>query len=131
MLVRLPEPYDFAVSTERFRAFGVDRANLWHEGGLHRVIGGREVRIEAAPGGVDVEPHDAEIEREVLTLLGAPFDLDAFYAWETEDEVLLRLRPLARGLPAAARAGPVRVARHLDHRAAGLAPLRRSRSAAG
>ena len=98
MLVRLPEPYDFDISTERFRAFGVDRANLWHEGGLHRVIGGREVRIEAAPGGVDVEPHDEhEIEREVLTLLGAPFDLDAFYAWATEDEVLLRLRPSLAG----------------------------------
>ena len=97
MLVRLPEPYDFAVSTERFRAFGVDRANLWHEAGLHRVIRGREVRIEAAPGGVDVEPLDAGIEREVLTLLGAPFDLEAFYAWETEDEVLLRLRPLLAG----------------------------------
>ena len=97
MLVRLPEPYDFALSTERFRAFGVDRANLWHEGGLHRVIGGREVRIEAAPGGVDVEPHDAEVEREVLTLLGAPFDLAAFYAWETDDAVLVRLRPLLAG----------------------------------
>jgi 3-methyladenine DNA glycosylase/8-oxoguanine DNA glycosylase len=97
MLLRLPEPYDFDVSTERFRAFGVDRANLWHEGGLHRVIGGREVRIEAAPAGVDVEPHDSEIEREVLTLLGAPFDLDAFYAWETGDEVLLRLRALLAG----------------------------------
>ena len=70
VLVRLPEPYDFALSTERFRAFGVDLANLWHEGGLHRVVGGREVRIEAAPGGVDVEPLDAAIEREVLTLLG-------------------------------------------------------------
>jgi DNA-3-methyladenine glycosylase II len=97
MLVRLPEPYDFDVSTERFRAFGVDRANLWHEGGLHRVIAGREVRIEAAPGGVDVEPHNDAIEHEVLTLLGAPFDLDAFNAWSTDDEVLLRLRPLLAG----------------------------------
>jgi 3-methyladenine DNA glycosylase/8-oxoguanine DNA glycosylase len=97
MLVRLPEPYDFALSTERFRAFGIDRANLWHEGGLHRVIAGREVRIEAAPGGVEVEPHDQEIESEVLTLLGAPFDLDGFNAWETEDEVLVRLRPLLAG----------------------------------
>src|SRR5687767_12240674 len=97
MLVRLPEPYDFALSTERFRAFGVDRANLWHEGGLHRVIAGREVRIEAASGGVEVTPYDAVVEREVLTLLGAPFDLDAFYAWETDDTVLLRLRPLLAG----------------------------------
>ena len=41
----LPQPYDFHASTERFRSYGVDRANLWHEGGLHRVIAGREVRI--------------------------------------------------------------------------------------
>ena len=58
LLLRFPEPYDFELSTERFRAFGPDLANLWHEGGLHRVVGGREVRIEAAPGGVDVEPLD-------------------------------------------------------------------------
>ena len=30
----------------------------WHDGGLHRVIAGREVRLEAAPGGVEVEPFD-------------------------------------------------------------------------
>src|SRR5436190_24113353 len=35
----IPQPYDFALSTERFRAFGIDLANLWHEGGLHRVVG--------------------------------------------------------------------------------------------
>ena len=74
----LSEPYDFDVSTERFRAFGPDLANLWHEGGLHRVVGGREVRIRPRPGGVDVEPHDTAIEAEVLTLLGAPFDVAAF-----------------------------------------------------
>ena len=78
-LLAIPQPYDFEVSTERFRAFGPDVANLWHEGGLHRVVGGREVRIEAAPGGVLVEPLDAAIEAEVSTLLGLPFDLDAFY----------------------------------------------------
>ena len=47
-LLRLPEPYDFELSTERFRAFGPDLANLWHEGGVHRVVNGREFRIEAA-----------------------------------------------------------------------------------
>lgn len=78
-LLRVPEPYDFAFSTERFRRFGPDLANLWHEGGLHRVVGGREVRIEAAPGGVDVEPFDEEIAWEVGKLLGLEFDLGAFY----------------------------------------------------
>jgi 3-methyladenine DNA glycosylase/8-oxoguanine DNA glycosylase len=84
----LPEPYDFDVSTERFRAFGPDLANLWHEGGLHRVVGDREVRIESTHGGVDVDPLDAETRAVVLKLLGAEFDLPPFYAWAAEDPVL-------------------------------------------
>ena len=55
---RSPQPYDFLASTERFRSYGADRANAWHDGGLHRVIAGREVRLVAAPGGVEVEPAD-------------------------------------------------------------------------
>jgi DNA-3-methyladenine glycosylase II len=96
-LVALPEPFDFALSTERFRVFGVDLANLWHEGGLHRVIGGREVRIEAAPGGVDVVPFDAAIERGVLKLLGAEFQLDPFYEWAAGDPVLGPITARLRG----------------------------------
>jgi DNA-3-methyladenine glycosylase II len=84
----LPQPYDFDVSTERFRAFGPDLANLWHDGGLHRVVGGREVRVAEAPGGVDVEPMDEEIRGVVLKLLGAEFELDPFYAWAAEQPVL-------------------------------------------
>jgi 3-methyladenine DNA glycosylase/8-oxoguanine DNA glycosylase len=84
----LPEPYDFAVSTERFRAFGIDLANLWHEGGLHRVVGGTEVRIEAAPGGVDIEPLTDATRPDVLKLLGAEFALDPFYEWAAGDPIL-------------------------------------------
>jgi 3-methyladenine DNA glycosylase/8-oxoguanine DNA glycosylase len=80
-LLPLPQPYDFDLSTERFRAFGRDLANLWHDGGLHRVVDGREVRIAGAPGGVDVEPLDGTIERELRVLLGLPFELDAFGVW--------------------------------------------------
>src|SRR5881409_1357333 len=90
-ILAVPQPYDFALSTERFRAFGVDLANLWYEGGLHRVVAGREVRIEAAPGGVDVEPLDAETRPVVLKLLGAEFELEPFYAWAARDEVLAPL----------------------------------------
>ena len=75
-LLRLPEPFDFELSTERFRAFGPDLANLWVDGGLHRVVGAREMRIEPAPGGGDVEPLDRETRPVALTLLGAPFDLE-------------------------------------------------------
>jgi len=81
--VAVPGPYDFALSTERFRAFGVDRATVWHEGGLHRVFDGREVRIEPAEDGVDVEPL-----ADVSHLLGFRFDLAAFYDWAQDDEVL-------------------------------------------
>jgi DNA-3-methyladenine glycosylase II len=97
-LLRLPEPYDFELSTARYRAFGPDKANLWHENGLHRVIDGREVRITAAPGGVDVEPLDATIESVARRLLGAEFDLDPFYAFAEEEQVLARLLPRLRGL---------------------------------
>ena len=80
-LLPIPEPYDFALSTERFRRFGPDLANLWHEGGLHRVVGGREVRIELAPCAVDVEPLDEEVAAVVSTLLGLGFDLAGFEAF--------------------------------------------------
>src|SRR2546423_15335546 len=76
-LLRLPEPYSFELSTERFRAFGSDLANRWHGDALWRWLGGREVRIAAAHGGVDVEPFAAEAR----VALGAPFDLDSLYAF--------------------------------------------------
>lgn len=77
-LLPVPQPFDFELTTERFRIFGPDHATLWHEGGLHRVVGNREVRIEAALGGVDVAPLDDETEPAVLKLLGAEFDLGGF-----------------------------------------------------
>jgi DNA-3-methyladenine glycosylase II len=97
-LVRLPEPYAFELSTSRYRAFGPDLANLWHEDGLHRVIDGREVTITEAPGGVEVEPLDVEIEPVVRKLLGAEFDLDAFYAFAERETVLGPLAGELRGL---------------------------------
>ena len=90
----IPQPFSFEHTTERFRAFGPDNVTLWHEGGLHRVVSGREVRIEAAPGGVDVEPLDDETRPVVLTLLGAAFDLDEF---RPLDPLLARLAKRLRG----------------------------------
>ena len=80
-LVELPAPFDFELSTGRFRAFGTDLANRLDGDVLHRAIGGRDVAIQARPGGVDVEPCDDEIRAVVLKLLGAEFDLPSFYAW--------------------------------------------------
>jgi 3-methyladenine DNA glycosylase/8-oxoguanine DNA glycosylase len=81
LLLRFPEPYDFALSTERFRAFGPDLANRWHDGALHRAVGGRDVRLAAAAGGVEVEPLDDETRPVVLKLLGAEFELEPFRTW--------------------------------------------------
>lgn len=77
----LPAPYDYALSTSRFQTFGTDLANRFVDGVLHRAIDGRDVTIVAAAGGVDVEPLDDETRPVVMTLLGTPFDLNAFYAW--------------------------------------------------
>jgi len=93
-----PEPYGFELSTTRYRAFGPDLSNLWHESGLHRVVDGREVRIEAAEGGVEVEPLDAATEPVVRKLLGAGFDLDSFYGFAAGEPVLARLVGELRGL---------------------------------
>ena len=87
-LIEVPQPYDFERSLDRFTFWGVDRANVWHEGGLHRVVAGREVRIAPAAGGVQVEPLDATIEPVVRTLLGLEFDLTAFHRFAQGDRIL-------------------------------------------
>jgi DNA-3-methyladenine glycosylase II len=84
----VPGPFDFALTTERFRVFGVDRAAVWHDDGLHLAVGGRELRIAAAPGGVDAEPLDAHTEAAARTVLGLAFDLEPFYQWAVGDAVL-------------------------------------------
>lgn len=88
MFVRVPEPYDFQLSTTRFREFGTDFASMWHEGGLYRVVAGREVRVEAVPGGVRVEPCSPTTVAEVSRLIGLPFDLEPFRVWAANDPVL-------------------------------------------
>jgi DNA-3-methyladenine glycosylase II len=102
VLVALPEPYSFELSTERFRVFGVDLANRWHDGALWRWLGGRETRIAAAPGGVDIQSVGKAPTRtpglaEARLLLGAPFDLDGFYAFAATDAVLAQLVPPLAG----------------------------------
>jgi 3-methyladenine DNA glycosylase/8-oxoguanine DNA glycosylase len=97
-LVSVPQPYNFALSTRRFRSYGPDLANLWAHGGLHRVVRGRAVHITAAPGGVSVKPLDAETEPLVRQLLGLAVDLEAFSEWASDDPVLARIVTHLRGL---------------------------------
>src|SRR6266852_8805481 len=78
--------------------WGRDLANLWEDGALWRAVGGREVRIAPAPGGVDVEPLDAETGAVARKLLGAEFDLDPFYAFAATDPVLAGIVDRLRGL---------------------------------
>ena len=96
VLLRIPPPYDFELSIARYRVFGSDGATVWHEGGLHRVVDGSEVRIEAAPGGVSIDRGGAAAKREVGRLLGLSFDLDPFLVWADPDPVLGRV---TRSLP--------------------------------
>jgi DNA-3-methyladenine glycosylase II len=90
-LVSLPQPYDFERSTGRYRAFGRDAATVAQDGGLYRVVGVTEIRIDPAPAGVLVEPGGAEVEAHVAYLLGAPFDLAQFWSWAAREPVLARL----------------------------------------
>jgi DNA-3-methyladenine glycosylase II len=87
-LIPVQQPYDFERSLDRFTFWGVDRANVWYDGGLHRVVAGREVRITKANGGVSVEPFDDEIERVVRKLLGLELDLPSFVAFAQGEPVL-------------------------------------------
>jgi DNA-3-methyladenine glycosylase II len=86
-LLPVAGPYSFEISTERFRTFGHDLANAWHEDALYRIVDGREVRFAAAPGGADVEPLD-EVTRPVAeAVLGVRFELEPFYAFAAGDGI--------------------------------------------
>ena len=87
-LVEIPEPFDFELSTARFRASGLDRATVWEDGALYRAVGGREIRIAEAAGGVEVEPRDEDVERVVRKVVGFEFDLVGFSAWAAGEERL-------------------------------------------
>ena len=96
-LLPAPQPFSLELTTARFRAFGLDRATVWEDGALYRAVGGREVRIATAEGGVDVDPLDAETAPVVRAVLGLPFALDPFYAWAAGDEVLAPIVPRLLG----------------------------------
>ena len=98
LAVSLPEPFDFGLSTERFRAFGADLANLWHDGGAPPRLR-RDARCGSRqrPGGVLIEPGDSTLAgRRRGATSARPFDLDAFNAFAATEPVLAAHRPGAR-----------------------------------
>ena len=121
-LLRIPEPYDFELSTRRFRDFGSDGATVLVDDGLaprrrrsrgadrRRAWRCRDRAVERRGGG------GGRPARSVL-----PFDLDAFRAWAADEPTLARDRRGAAGLPADAEPAAVRGARRRDHDAADLA----------
>ena len=113
-LLPVPQPFSLELTTARFRAFGLDRATVWADGALYRAVGGRELRIGPADGGVEIDPLDAETEPVVRQLLGFEFDLVAFSAWASGEE---RLAPLEHFAPPLVLAHVVAA----EHDGAGLA----------
>ena len=89
MLLELPQPYDFELSTTRFREFGTDVASVWHEGGAppgRRRSGGADRGGAAAACGSS-QAADA-VADGVGRLLGLPFELEPFREWASRDPVL-------------------------------------------
>ena len=119
----LPQPYDFELSTERFRTFGPDLANLWH-------------RRRAAPSGRRASRADRRRAGRCRCRAARRRD-PSRRAEAARRRVRARARfasgrrisPCSRrlfpGSPASARLlpGSLRGARHVDHRAAGLVAL--------
>jgi hypothetical protein len=124
--VAVPAPYDFNLSLDRFTFWGVDRANVWHDGGLHRVVDGREVRITPAPAGVQVEPLDDTIELVIRKLLGLELELEPFHAIRSSPP------PSAASPGSARRSLPIRSRRSYPRSPRSRCRCRaRSRSGAG
>ena len=125
LLLRFPEPYDFELSTGRFRAFGTDLANRLVDGALYRVVDGREVRIVACPGGVDVEPlDDDDAPGRPARCSARRSTCEPFDAWAGDDAVLAAARR------AAARASGRRCSPTRSRRSSPRSRRSRSRSVA-
>ena len=98
MVIEIPQPFDFGLTLERFKAFGPDPVNLWQDGVFRRVLDGRAVRLEAASGGVLVDPADPRLAEPVGRFLGGSFDLAGFERFAADDPVLARVVSELRGL---------------------------------
>jgi DNA-3-methyladenine glycosylase II len=94
----MPQPFDLALTVERFAAFGPDRVNLVVDGVYRRVLDARLVRIADAPGGIDVEPGLASLAAPVRRLLGGDWELGRLATIAASDATLTRAVSRLRGL---------------------------------
>ena len=110
---RPPSPLDFELTLQRYRLWGVDPANVYHEGALYRVarVNGASVPFRLTGGGLRSQPRvtvtlggeDSPSTRtavlgEARRLLGAGVDLAGFYAQASRDAVLAPLLAPLSGL---------------------------------
>jgi DNA-3-methyladenine glycosylase II len=95
VLVPIPEPFDFALTTERISWLGPDRVNLVEDDRLVRVVAGRPVAAGPAVGGVSIEPASDGAATVFAHVLGAAFDLAVFAPAARADGAL---RPLGERL---------------------------------
>ena len=96
MLVPLPQPYDFELSTERFQRLRTRPREPLARGRPAPRRRWSRGADRGGPGRRRGDPDDPAIEAYVLSLLGAPFDLDAFAAWAAGEPTLA---PLVAALP--------------------------------
>ncbi len=99
LIVPIPQPFSFELTTERFRAFGRDPANLWEDGRLYRVVAGQRGRHR---------PRGREACASIPTTVSSPrrFSVSSapaststgFARLATTDPVLARLAVDLRGL---------------------------------
>ena len=106
LVFHLRPPLDVDLTLQRHRLWGVDPANVYHEGALYRVarVDGARVPFRLAPAGSLSHPRvtvafdgaDTPATRAVLRtaarrLLGADVNLAGFYAHAADDPVLAPL----------------------------------------
>ena len=122
MLVRLPQPYDFELSTARFDVYGLDRATS----------GARAASIVSSPGGrcgsrplqaVSTSRRTTRRSRRRCSTSSGCRSISTASRLGGGGRDARPARDRARRLPPAAAGRTLRGARHLDHGTAGLASV--------
>ena len=88
LLLEIPPPYDFQLSTARFRDFGSDGATVSTTAASIASSGGRRSGSRPHAVGSRSSRGARGVAHEVGRLLGLPFDLAAFRAWAAGEPVL-------------------------------------------